>query len=289
MLIFTSDNGFFHGEHRVPQGRSGSYEPSIRVPLLIRAPGVPKGVHRRQPVDNVDLAPTILDFANATAGRLQDGVSLAPAHAEQARFRRAAAWKSRPSSIRRTPTRGPRGSAAQLPRRAHGPLPVRGVRHRRAGALRPAKRPVRAPEPGGQPGLRPGPGRAPSLLGSQANCAGKTCRARPTVKLKARCSSAQGRGQGQAAGGDLLPARQEGSAGCEGRRSGSLPNAPSGASWRRWSTSLDGRIVTLSGRSGLLSVSPRRARGGDGESSPGRPAGTRRSSAPNWALSVGSS
>ena len=39
---------------------------------------MPKGVHRRQPVGNVDLAPTILDFANATAGRLQDGVSLAP-------------------------------------------------------------------------------------------------------------------------------------------------------------------------------------------------------------------
>jgi hypothetical protein len=55
VLMFTSDNGFFHGEHRVPQGKVRLYEPSIRVPLLIRGPGVPKGVHRRQPVGNVDL------------------------------------------------------------------------------------------------------------------------------------------------------------------------------------------------------------------------------------------
>ena len=78
VLMFTSDNGFFHGEHRVPQGKVRLYEPSIRVPLLIRGPGVPKGVHRRQPVGNVDLAPTILDFAHAKAGRKEDGMSLLP-------------------------------------------------------------------------------------------------------------------------------------------------------------------------------------------------------------------
>jgi N-acetylglucosamine-6-sulfatase len=78
VLIFTSDNGFFHGEHRVQSGKVRVYEPSIRVPLLIRAPGMPKGVHRSQPVGNVDLAPTILDFANATPGRKQDGMSLVP-------------------------------------------------------------------------------------------------------------------------------------------------------------------------------------------------------------------
>jgi N-acetylglucosamine-6-sulfatase len=78
VLIFTSDNGFFHGEHRVPQGKVRLYEPSIRLPLEIRAPGIPKGVHRSQPVINVDLAPTILAFAHAKAGRLEDGTSLIP-------------------------------------------------------------------------------------------------------------------------------------------------------------------------------------------------------------------
>src|SRR5262249_50764653 len=59
VLMFTSDNGFFHGEHRVPQGKVRLYEPSIRVPLEIAGPGVPHGIHRTQPVTNADLAPTI--------------------------------------------------------------------------------------------------------------------------------------------------------------------------------------------------------------------------------------
>jgi arylsulfatase A-like enzyme len=78
VLMFTSDNGFFHGEHRVPQGKVRLYEPSIRVPLQIRAPGMPKGVHRSQPVGNVDLTETILDFAHAKPGRKEDGMSLVP-------------------------------------------------------------------------------------------------------------------------------------------------------------------------------------------------------------------
>src|SRR5262245_21408115 len=44
ILIYTSDNGFFHGEHRVFAGKVYVYEPSIRVPLLMRGPGIPSGV-----------------------------------------------------------------------------------------------------------------------------------------------------------------------------------------------------------------------------------------------------
>ena len=46
LILFTSDNGFFHGEHRVPHGKLLVYEPSIRLPLLMRGPGVPRGVTR---------------------------------------------------------------------------------------------------------------------------------------------------------------------------------------------------------------------------------------------------
>ena len=42
-VIFTSDNGFFHGEHRIRAGKFDVYEPSIRIPLLLRGPGVPRG------------------------------------------------------------------------------------------------------------------------------------------------------------------------------------------------------------------------------------------------------
>jgi arylsulfatase A-like enzyme len=78
VIIYTADNGFFHGEHRVRSGKVRLYEESIRVPLLIRGPGVPKGKKRNQPVANVDLAPTIVDFADAKAQRKMDGRSLLP-------------------------------------------------------------------------------------------------------------------------------------------------------------------------------------------------------------------
>ena len=76
LILFTSDNGFFHGEHRVPMGKLLVYEPSIRLPLLMRGPGVPTGTAASQLVTNADLAPTILDAAGASPGRAQDGRSL---------------------------------------------------------------------------------------------------------------------------------------------------------------------------------------------------------------------
>jgi N-acetylglucosamine-6-sulfatase len=79
LIVFTSDNGFFHGEHRVPYGKVMVYEPSIRVPLILRGPGVPAGQRRPQLVTNADLAPTILDAADAVpAVRVPDGRSLFP-------------------------------------------------------------------------------------------------------------------------------------------------------------------------------------------------------------------
>jgi N-acetylglucosamine-6-sulfatase len=76
LILFTSDNGFFHGEHRVPAGKVLPYEPSIRLPLLMRGPGVSAGERRTQLVTNADLTPTILDAAGAPPGRAQDGRSL---------------------------------------------------------------------------------------------------------------------------------------------------------------------------------------------------------------------
>jgi N-acetylglucosamine-6-sulfatase len=78
LIIFTSDNGYFEGEHRVPQGKILVYEPSVRVPLIVSGPGVPRDSRRNQLVTNADLAPTILDATNVRPGRLQDGRSLFP-------------------------------------------------------------------------------------------------------------------------------------------------------------------------------------------------------------------
>ncbi len=78
VIIFTSDNGFQLGEHRIPNGKQQPYEESIRVPLLIRGPEVPRGEVRDQLAANVDLAPTIAAFAGAEPGHPVDGESLIP-------------------------------------------------------------------------------------------------------------------------------------------------------------------------------------------------------------------
>lgn len=77
-IMFTADNGFFHGEHRIPNGKLFVYEPSSNVPLIVRGPGIPAGRVSREPTVNVDLAATILDVTGAKADRSVDGRSLVP-------------------------------------------------------------------------------------------------------------------------------------------------------------------------------------------------------------------
>jgi N-acetylglucosamine-6-sulfatase len=77
-LIFTSDNGFMQGQNRLHQGKFAPYEPSIKVPLLIRGPGIPAGGQPRALVWNGDITATILEAAGATPGLPQDGRSLLP-------------------------------------------------------------------------------------------------------------------------------------------------------------------------------------------------------------------
>jgi N-acetylglucosamine-6-sulfatase len=77
-ILFTSDNGYMQGEHDVPSGKMLAYDPSTRVPLLIRGPGIPHGRVSGELVGNIDLAPTILQVARAKAGKVLDGRSLLP-------------------------------------------------------------------------------------------------------------------------------------------------------------------------------------------------------------------
>jgi arylsulfatase A-like enzyme len=77
VFLFTSDNGYFLGEHRFRNGKVKGYEPSIRVPLVVAGPGIPHGV-RDDPAKTPDLTATILDLAGAQAPRRADGRSLVP-------------------------------------------------------------------------------------------------------------------------------------------------------------------------------------------------------------------
>jgi len=77
-IFFTSDHGFHLGQHRLGAGKWTAYEEDIRVPLIVRGPGVPEGRTLHQMVLNNDLAPTFADLAGANAPSFVDGRSLKP-------------------------------------------------------------------------------------------------------------------------------------------------------------------------------------------------------------------
>lgn len=74
VVMFTSDNGYYLGEHRKRQGKINLHEPSLRVPLIIAGPDVPTG-RRFDPVSTVDLAPTLAAYAGVKMPGA-DGVDL---------------------------------------------------------------------------------------------------------------------------------------------------------------------------------------------------------------------
>jgi len=78
VIVYTSDNGFFHGEHRIRGGKARVYEEAIRVPLLIRGPGFPRGVEIVDEAVNADVTATIVDVAGASSDFPLDGTSLLP-------------------------------------------------------------------------------------------------------------------------------------------------------------------------------------------------------------------
>jgi hypothetical protein len=76
LIVYMSDNGFMHGEHRALAEKVLPYEESIRIPLMMRGPGVPRTRVDHRLVGNLDVTSTILDAADVLPGRVQDGRSL---------------------------------------------------------------------------------------------------------------------------------------------------------------------------------------------------------------------
>jgi N-acetylglucosamine-6-sulfatase len=94
-IIFTSDNGFFYGEHRLTGGKFLAYEPSTHLPFLMRGPGIKAGTATGQLAENIDIAPTILELAGVEADKSIDGTSLFPfAHDPALRTRRPLLFES---------------------------------------------------------------------------------------------------------------------------------------------------------------------------------------------------
>jgi arylsulfatase A-like enzyme len=77
-ILFTSDNGFFYGEHRLIGGKFLAYEPATHLPFIVRGPGVEQDSSTGELAGNIDLAPTILQLANVEPDKSLDGRSLVP-------------------------------------------------------------------------------------------------------------------------------------------------------------------------------------------------------------------
>lgn len=83
-IIFTSDNGFHMGQHRLLSGKGTLYEEDIHVPFIIRGPGiVANSVVSGYLSGNVDFAPTIAELAGLIPPAYVDGRSLVPLFAGQ--------------------------------------------------------------------------------------------------------------------------------------------------------------------------------------------------------------
>ncbi len=170
-VFFTTDNGFFQGEHRIQRSKFLPYEPSNHVPLFLRGPGIDAGTRSGELVANVDIAPTILQIAGAASEHCGRRPLAAPLRPQAGAANRSAA-AARGVHARRRRGDGAQGGVDVDPRRAGARLPghsgralqVRPLRRRSEGALRPRARPPRASLAGQRPPLpaRPGvPGPAP--------------------------------------------------------------------------------------------------------------------------------
>jgi N-acetylglucosamine-6-sulfatase len=77
-VIYSSDNGFHLGEHRLPAGKDFPYEEDIRVPMIVRGPGVPAGQRIEVMALDNDFAPTFAEIAGIAPPAFVDGRSLLP-------------------------------------------------------------------------------------------------------------------------------------------------------------------------------------------------------------------
>jgi len=77
VIVFTSDHGYHMGEHGLWQKMS-LFEESSRVPMLIVAPGLSKGVIAESPVSQIDLFPTLAELCNVRTPDNLQGQSLVP-------------------------------------------------------------------------------------------------------------------------------------------------------------------------------------------------------------------
>src|SRR5205807_4049330 len=72
-VVFSSDNGYHMGEHRLRPGKMSAFDSDIRVPLIVAGPGVPRGRTIPWIAENIVLAPNFIQLPRGLPGPRIDG------------------------------------------------------------------------------------------------------------------------------------------------------------------------------------------------------------------------
>jgi arylsulfatase A-like enzyme len=75
-IIYTSDNGFHIGQHRLPPGKTCGFEEDIRVPFIMRGPGIAEGAVEDSVTTHIDVAPTLFELAGVPLRSDFDGTPI---------------------------------------------------------------------------------------------------------------------------------------------------------------------------------------------------------------------
>jgi len=78
IIVYLSDNGLTLGDHRFGAAKNCPYEACIKVPFIVYAPGYYQPRVDTSLVANIDIAPTIAEWAGITAPNTVDGISMVP-------------------------------------------------------------------------------------------------------------------------------------------------------------------------------------------------------------------
>lgn len=91
-FIYTSDNGYHIGQHRLPPGKTCPIEEDINVPLVIRGPGVPKNATTDIVTTHTDFTPTIFSLLGIEQRSDFDGQAIPTRMAHIQAAKENAAW-----------------------------------------------------------------------------------------------------------------------------------------------------------------------------------------------------
>ncbi|MCQ6561439.1 sulfatase-like hydrolase/transferase [Paenibacillus mendelii] len=77
IIVYTADHGLSVGQHGL-MGKQNMYDHSVRIPFIMRGPGVPTGKRVRSLSSNIDIFPTVAELCSVPVPAEVDGVSLMP-------------------------------------------------------------------------------------------------------------------------------------------------------------------------------------------------------------------